>query len=217
MAGPVFRRPRTIAPVPTPIHIRLHAAAEALHAETAAEDIPLQHLADAHGRAAIGTLLALLAMPCVLPVPGVGTALGWGILALAVALWRGHQEVSLPGKVARMTLPRVLAQRVLRVLAKFYGLASVWSRERMGQWLEPRAARWLAPMLALMAVLIILPIPLGNVLPALSVVLLGLGLAFRDGLAVLLSLLAALLALAYALAFGFGLYWLGAEGMARFF
>jgi hypothetical protein len=87
----------------------------------------------------------------------------------------------------------------------------------MGQWLEPRAARWLAPMLALMAVLIILPIPLGNVLPALSVVLLGLGLAFRDGLAVLLSLLAALLALAYALAFGFGLYWLGAEGMARFF
>lgn len=199
----------------TPIHIRLHEAAEALRAETAAEDIPLQQLADAHGRAAIGTLMALLAMPCVLPIPGVGTALGWGILALAVALWRGHQEVALPSRVAQLTLPRVFAQKVLRVLARFYGLASVWSRERLGHWLAPKAARWLAPNLGLMAVLIILPIPFGNVLPAVSVVLLGLGLAFRDGLAVLLSLGAALLAALYATAFGFGLYWLGAEGMAR--
>jgi hypothetical protein len=143
MAGPVFRRPRTIAPVPTPIHIRLHAAAEALHAETAAEDIPLQHLADAHGRAAIGTLLALLAMPCVLPVPGVGTALGWGILALAVALWRGHQEVSLPGKVARMTLPRVLAQRVLRVLANSTALpASGRANAWVSGWSPGRHAGW---------------------------------------------------------------------------
>lgn len=195
------------------LHHRLHEAAEALRAETAAENIPLQHLADAHGRAAMGILLALLAMPCVLPIPGVGTALGWGILALAVALWRGHEEVSLPGKVARLTLPRVLAQRVLRGLARVYGLASLWSRERMAHWLQPQAARWMAPKLALMAVLIILPIPFGNVLPALAVALFGLGLVFRDGLAVLLSLGMALLALAYATAFGLGLAWLGAAGL----
>ncbi len=199
------------------VHHRLHRAAEALHAETSAEDVPLQHLAEAHGNAAIGTLLVLLAVPCVLPIPGVGTALGWGILALAVALWRGHEQVQLPAKVASMTLPRRFAQRVLRVLARFYGLASVWSRERLTAWLEPQRARWLAPKLALMAVLIILPIPLGNVLPAMSVVLLGLALAFRDGLAVLLSIVAAVLASAYAAAFGFALWWLGAEGVAQLF
>lgn len=199
------------------VHHRLHRAAEALNAETADENIPLQHLAEAHGNAAIGTLLVLLAVPCVLPIPGVGTALGWGILALALSLWRGHQQVQLPARVAAMTLPRRFAQRALRLLARFYGLASVWSRERLTSWLEPLRARWLAPMLALMAVLIILPIPLGNVLPALSVVLLGLGLAFRDGVAVLLSIAAAVLATTYAAAFGFALWWLGAEGVAQFF
>jgi hypothetical protein len=199
------------------VHHRLHRAAEALHAETAAEDIPLQHLAEAHGNAAIGTLLVLLAVPCVLPIPGVGTALGWGILALAVALWRGHQQVQLPAKVAALTLPRRFAQRVLRVLARFYGLASIWSRERLTTWLQPQRTRWLAPMLAWMAVLIILPIPFGNVLPAISVVLLGLALAFRDGLAVLLSIMAAVLATAYAAGFGFALWWLGSEGVAQFF
>ena len=38
-----------------------------------------------------------------------------------------------------------------------------------------------------MAALIILPIPFGNVLPALALMLLGLGLAFRDGVLVLVG------------------------------
>ena len=45
---------------------------------------------------------------------------------------------------------------------------------------------------------------LGNVLPALSVSLLGLALAFRDGLAAMLAWVAALLAAAYAAALALG-------------
>ena len=46
-----------------------------------------------------------------------------------------------------------------------------------------------------MAAIVILPIPFGNVLPALSMMLIGLGLVFRDGIAVLLGLVTAVLAL----------------------
>jgi hypothetical protein len=53
-----------------------------------------------------------------------------------------------------------------------------------------------------MGVLIFLPIPFGNVLPALSLVLLGLGLAFRDGVAVVLSAGVSALAVAYTTALG---------------
>lgn len=198
------------------LHLRLRRAAERLHA-SAQEAVPLQQLADAHGRAAIGSLLVLLAMPCVLPVPGVGTALGWGLLALALPLWRGQQQLPLPRVVAGMTLPHRFALKTLRALTQFYALAARCSRQRMGHWLTPERARWLAPMLALMAVLIILPIPFGNVLPALSVVLLGLGLALRDGLAVLLSLVAAALAVAFAAGLGAALWWLGSAGLAQAF
>jgi hypothetical protein len=51
---------------------------------------------------------------------------------------------------------------------------------------------------------------LGNVLPAIAVALLGLGLAFRDGLVVLLSTLFASLSVAYVAALGLGLVQLGA-------
>ena len=40
-----------------------------------------------------------------------------------------------------------------------------------------------------------LPIPFGNLLPALAMMLIGLGLVFRDGVAVVLGLITAVLAL----------------------
>lgn len=195
------------------IHLRLRRAAEELQTER----VGLDHLADAHGPAAIGTLMVLLAVPCVLPVAGVGTVLGWGLLALAAAMWRGQSAVSLPPRVAQLQLSRSVAHRVLTTLARFYDLASRLSRERLPHLAQPGARTGLAPMLAFMGFLIILPVPLGNVLPAVSVVLLGLGLAFRDGLAVLLSTAAAVLATAYAGALGVGLWLLGAEGLRRWF
>lgn len=49
---------------------------------------------------------------------------------------------------------------------------------------------------------IFLPLPFGNVLPAISLVLLCLGWMFRDGLALLGSALVGAIALAYTWAFG---------------
>jgi hypothetical protein len=64
-------------------------------------------------------------------------------------------------------------------------------------------------------VLIFLPIPLGNVLPAASVTTLGLGLSHRDGLAALWSAGLAGLALAYTLALGAGAWVWVMTPMAR--
>ena len=41
--------------------------------------------------------------------------------------------------------------------------------------------------LGLMAFIVVMPIPFGNVLPALALMLIGLGLVFRDGVAVVLE------------------------------
>ena len=60
-----------------------------------------------------------------------------------------------------------------------------------------------------MGVVIFLPIPLGNVLPAIAIVLLGLGLALQDGLSVLAGWFVSLLALTYTLALVVGAWvWL---------
>jgi Exopolysaccharide synthesis, ExoD len=58
-----------------PIVRRLRDAAAAIRDER----VSMQAMVQAHGPEAHGTLLLLLAMPCLLPVPGVGTVLGLGL------------------------------------------------------------------------------------------------------------------------------------------
>jgi hypothetical protein len=52
----------------------------------------------------------------------------------------------------------------------------------------------IALVVALMAVIVVMPIPFGNVLPSLALTFIGLGLVFKDGIAVLLGLMGAGLA-----------------------
>lgn len=92
--------------------------------------VSMRAMAQAHGPEAHGTLL-LLAMPCLLPVTGVGTVLGLGMAALAVAMWRGHCAPCLPHRVAEPELPRHWTQRVLVGLASAYTLAGRHARARL--------------------------------------------------------------------------------------
>lgn len=173
-----------------PIVWRLRRAA----ARLGDEQVSMQALAQAHGPAAQGTWLLMMAVPCLLPVPGVGTVLGLGLLALAVTLWRGQAADALPARVARLEMSPRWAKRVLNLLASAYALAGRWARERLCTLSDTDGRSWLAATVGLMAVLLVLPIPFGNVLPALALMLLGLGLVFRDGWVVALGLGAALLA-----------------------
>lgn len=109
-----------------PIVQRLRDAAAALQGER----VSMRAMAQAHGPDAQGTLLLLLAMPCLLPVPGVGKVLGLGMAALAVAMWRGQCSPSLPRRVAELELPRHWAQRVLVGLASAYVLAGRYAKAR---------------------------------------------------------------------------------------
>jgi hypothetical protein len=93
----------------TPILHRLRNAAAAIRDER----VSMRATAQADGAEVHGTVLLLLAIPCLLPVPGVGTVFGLGLVALAVAMWRGHCAPCLPHRVAEIELPRHWAQPVL--------------------------------------------------------------------------------------------------------
>ena len=153
------------------------------------ERVSMRAMAQAHGPEAHGTLLLLLAMPCLLPVPGVGTVLGLGMAALAVAMWRGHGTPCLPHRVAELELPRRWAQRVLIGLASVYALAGRHARARMSHLAISGRRSATALTVGLMAAIVVLPIPFGNLLPAVALMFIGLGLVFRDGVAVILGLL----------------------------
>jgi hypothetical protein len=179
------------------LHQRLRAAANNL----TQEPVALAHIADVHGQGTRGALLVLLSAPSVLPLPGVGNMLGIGLLLMAWAIWRGQPAHQLPARVAGWQLSAPSARRVLGLLSVVYAAAGRWLHTRLPQ-VADGAQAWLAPMVGLMGGLIFLPIPFGNVLPALALSLLGLGLLFRDGVAVVLSLVASGVAVAYTVGLG---------------
>ncbi|PQA78498.1 hypothetical protein C5F53_00455 [Rhodoferax sp. TS-BS-61-7] len=172
---------------------RLRAAAEAL------EDQPmrLQQLFRLHGRAGPGALLVVLAVPCLLPLPGAGTLMSLGLAALAWMIWCYFPRLVMPRRVGRLQLSAPMARRALHTLAWLYEQAARVMRARLRWWVQPGHRVWLAPLVAAMAWAIFLPIPFGNVVPAVALLLIGLGLVFEDGLAVLAG---ATLGVAWALA-----------------
>jgi hypothetical protein len=149
--------------------------------------VPLSALAEAHGGAWQATLLVLLAAPCLLPIPGVGTVLSLGLALLGVLLWLAPHP-HLPSRLGRLSLPHDGASRSLALLARFYDLVHDLTRPRLTALAGPHARWWLGPLTLVMAVLIFLPIPFGNLLPAVSLMLAGVALVARDGLLMLASL-----------------------------
>lgn len=160
------------------------------HGEAEAPPVlSLDDLLALHGQASAAVLLLMMALLSVTPVAGIGTLLSLVILLLGWRWHRDHVQTRLPRRLAEFRLGPVWSARCLRMLAWTYGLADRCLRARW-LFLSHRRTRlgWGA-WIAAMGLIIMLPLPLGNVLPSLSLVLLSLGWMFRDGLALLASAL----------------------------
>ena len=160
---------------------------EAAHA-AGPEPQSLQRIADLYGAGGCYTLLVLLGVVCLIPLPGVGTVLGVGVSALALALWRGNAETALPVRAGQVELSRESARRLFEVIAKFHDLADRFICPRLSYCVELLGARGMASVARLMGILIALPIPLGNALPAVALICIGLAQPGRDGLVLSIGL-----------------------------
>jgi hypothetical protein len=141
------------------------------------------------GDRGLGVLIAVFALPNILPsaVPFGNVATGFPPLLFAIQLALGVDHLILPRFLARRTVGthwlRALAPRVASVLSWFERLLTT----RMEWVTDPRAERIIGIIAIVLAMVSTLPIPFGHNLPALGLVLIGLGLIERDGLAILIG------------------------------
>jgi len=149
--------------------------------DTERERISLGDLLGAMGDRAIGALMFIFAVPNVLPVPpGVSAILGTPLIFLSAQLMFGRAPW-LPAFVTRRSLAiedfRTLMQRVLPWLAKGEKLL----QPRWTVLTKPPVEYLVGLVCLLLSLILALPIPLGNMLPALAISLLALGVLERDG------------------------------------
>lgn len=172
------------------------------------DPVTVGELADRVQRRGFGVLMIVLALPTFIPVlpPGVAVVVGLMYFLLGVQMLWGLPQPWLPQRVRAYRLTgrglRRLRERGVPLLRRLEEL----SRERPLPIDEGIITRAIAVVMCVIGVILVLPIPFFNTLPALSVLALGVGLLNRDALFLVAGLAIASGAIAVVV-FGAGALW----------
>lgn len=137
-------------------------------------------------------LLIVFALPNVVPsLPGTSAITGLPLVILTLQMMLG-QKLWLPSIIADRAVPRDGLAQVLTKANPYF--------VKVERRLHPRflvistrpMQRILGAGMLILSVMIMLPIPLGNIVPAISILLIALGLTQRDGIFILTGIATAI-------------------------
>jgi len=145
------------------------------------------------GHRAFGALLFVFAAPNLLPLPpGSSTVLALPLLLIAPQLAIGAREPWIPRALGRRTMDAATISAVCRRVAPWVRRIEALTTRRFDIVFGSAGDLVIGAVCTVLAAVLILPLPLGNLLPALAVVILGMSLTQRDGLLTLVGYVAAL-------------------------
>jgi hypothetical protein len=152
--------------------------------------ISLGALRDALGDRGFGVLLFIFALPNLVPVniPLLSAVLGLPLVLLAAQLSYGRHKPWFPDWLTQQSFPRQgLTNVVLRALP-FLERTERLLKPRLTVLLSWTAERFVGVAILILALILTLPIPFANWLPACGIAIIGLAIVEKDGLAVLVGL-----------------------------
>ena len=151
-------------------------------------DLSLADLVARLDNRARGVLMILFALPNCLPgPPGTSAVTGFPLLFLTLQMAL-NRPPWLPGFIARRTVSRHGLARVLNRAAPWLRRVELLIRPRLTVLTSQTAERLIGALGMVLAATIMLPIPLGNMLPAIALIVFSLGFIGRDGVWILFGL-----------------------------
>jgi hypothetical protein len=164
------------------------------------ERIAIADIRDAMGDRAFGAMMFVFAAPNTLPVnaPGVSVVLGIPLLFLSLQLMFGFAVPWLPQALVQTTVTRPRFARVMNVVVPWMRRAERLSKPRWPLLTMGLAERVIGLACVVLSVVLILPVPFGNMGPGIAVCILAFALLERDGKATLTGLAVAAVALVLA-------------------
>ena len=156
------------------------------------ERITLDEAIETLGDRAYGLALLMLALPMAVPIsaiPGISTIFGIPLILISAQLMLGRPRPWLPQWLGTKSLSRADLARMIDKALPWLERCERYVRPRMLSLVSPTAERCIGAVATLMAVIMSLPIVLGNQPPAVAIALLALAVIERDGLFVLFGLL----------------------------
>lgn len=153
------------------------------------QDTTIGELADSLGERAFGALMFIFAVPNAIPMPpGTSAILGLPLVILTWQVLMGRQSLWLPQAIRKRRISREMLERFVGKVTPIMAKLERVLKPRLGAVVTSNLAERMIGLVAFpLALILFLPIPFGNIPPALAIACLALGLAERDGLAVLVG------------------------------
>jgi hypothetical protein len=199
------RRRRLHNRKPAPRRKRLSEILSALSQAEGAGTISVGDLLRGMDGRAFGALFLIFAFPNILPSPpGLAGVLGLPLIYLSAQMMLARSPW-LPPFIDRRAISRESFRALVGRANPFLERAERLLRARLMMLTSPMAERFLGALCLALSLVLILPIPLGNLLPALSLSIIALGVLERDGIWIIGGVLLSIAAffwvggLAYAL------------------
>lgn len=189
-------------PAPPP---RLSEILAALAGDDSRDRISVHDMVETMRARAFGALLLIFAFPNILPTPpGTAGILGLPLIFLSAQMMLGL-DPWLPGFIARRSMARSTFQALVARIEPWLLRAERLLRARMQVLAHPRAQRILGALCLIVSVALVLPVPFANMAPSIALCLIGLGVLERDGLWIVLGVLAAFGSLVYVAGLAYAL------------
>jgi len=152
--------------------------------------ISLGALRDALGDRCFGVLLFIFALPNLVPVniPLLSAVLGLPLVLLAAQLSYGRHKPWFPDWLEAQSFPRLGLAAVVGKALPYLERVERLLRPRLTVLLSWTGERLIGIAILVLAVVLTLPIPFANALPACAIAIFALAILEKDGLAVLVGL-----------------------------
>jgi hypothetical protein len=187
-------------------HLPLSDILRLLAGDASRERIFIRDLVEALGDRALAALMLVFALPNVFPTPpGTSSVLGAPLVFLTAQLALGR-KLWLPDFVRDRSLPFHDFQILIRRIAPWLARAEALLRPRASRLADPPMEYVIGLVCFILSVILALPIPLGNIVPALAICLLALGILEGDGWWIVAGLLTAVIAVAIVSGVFFALF-----------
>lgn len=160
--------------------------------------LTLNEVVEAFGDRGIGALILVLSLMALVPWPPGGKAVfAAPIILLAVELAFQRNEVWLPRWLLKASLNRSAFRKAISKVIRPIRFVENLTRPRLSALTGPISEILMGTACVLLALMMALPIPFGDMLPGLALVFFALGIMQKDGVAVLLGGLGAVISGAY--------------------
>lgn len=152
-------------------------------ANNADENVSVKQICDALGGRSFGAFLLVFCIPNLVPLPpGSSAILGIPLILISFQIMAGHSQVWIPNRLAKYSLSRECFQSMIGRIIPYLKKGEAFIKQRNWPLNQAFGDKTFGLYCLILAIVVTIPIPLGNWPPAFALAILAAAYTKRDGI-----------------------------------